>query len=65
MRISSVALFCAVGFIAWGGSHTLASDEADIEKETRKFQGTWTIESSESGGNAASGRRAEDARCDL
>jgi uncharacterized protein (TIGR03067 family) len=50
MRISLVALFCAVGFAASGGSGTLADDKADLEKEVRKFQGTWTIESSETGG---------------
>jgi uncharacterized protein (TIGR03067 family) len=47
MRISLVALFCAVGFAASG---TLADDKEDIEKEVRKFQGTWTFESSEAGG---------------
>ena len=50
MRISLVALFCAVGFAASGGSGTLAGDKADLEKEVRKFQGTWTFESSETGG---------------
>ena len=50
MRISLVALFCAVGFAASGGSGTLADDKADLEKEVRKFQGTWTFESSETGG---------------
>src|SRR5262245_6850514 len=47
MRISLVALFCAVGF---AGSGTLADEKADLKKEVRKFQGTWTIESSETGG---------------
>ena len=50
MRISLVALFCAVGFTGFGGSGTLADDKADLEKEVRKFQGIWTFESSESGG---------------
>ena len=50
MRISLVALFCAVGFAASGGSGTLADEKADLEKEVRKFQGTWTFESSETGG---------------
>jgi uncharacterized protein (TIGR03067 family) len=50
MRIFFVALFCAVGFAASGGSGTLADDRADLEKEVRKFQGTWTFESSETGG---------------
>ena len=50
MRISLVALFCAVGFAASGGSGTLADEKADLEKEVRKFQGIWTFESSEAGG---------------
>jgi uncharacterized protein (TIGR03067 family) len=50
MRISLVAVYCAVGFVASGGSGTLADEKADLEKEVRKFQGTWTIESSETGG---------------
>jgi uncharacterized protein (TIGR03067 family) len=50
MRISLVALFCAVGFAASGGSGALADDKADLEKEVRKFQGAWTFESSEASG---------------
>ena len=50
MRISLAALYCAVGFAASGGSGTLAGDKAALEKEVRKFQGTWTFESSETGG---------------
>jgi uncharacterized protein (TIGR03067 family) len=50
MRISLVAMFCAVGFAASGGSSALADDKADLEKEVRRFQGTWTFESSKSGG---------------
>ena len=50
MRISLVALFCAVGFAASGGSSALADDKADLEKEVKKFQGAWTIESSVAGG---------------
>ncbi len=50
MRISLAALFCAVGFTTPSGSGTLADDKVDLEKEVRKFQGTWTFESSESGG---------------
>ena len=52
MRLSLVALFCAVGFAASGGSGTLADDKADLEKEVRKFQGTWTFESSATGSKA-------------
>ena len=51
MRISIAALCCAVGFAVSGGPGTPADDKADIEKEARKFQGTWTFESSETGGN--------------
>src|SRR5262249_40620822 len=50
MRISLVALFCAVGFTASVWSGTLADEKADLEKEVRKFQGAWTIESRETGG---------------
>ena len=50
MRISLVALFCAVGLAASGGSGTRADDKADVEKELKKFQGTWTFESVEAGG---------------
>jgi uncharacterized protein (TIGR03067 family) len=47
MRIAVAALCCALGF---AGSGTWADDKADVEKEVRKFTGTWTFESSESGG---------------
>jgi uncharacterized protein (TIGR03067 family) len=50
MRISVAALCCAVGFAASGGSGTPADDKADLEKEVWKFKGTWTFESSETGG---------------
>ena len=50
MRMSFAALCCAVGFAASAGSGTLADEKADLEKEARKFQGTWTFESSETGG---------------
>jgi uncharacterized protein (TIGR03067 family) len=50
MRLSLVALFCAVGFAASGQSGSVADEKADLEKEVRKFQGAWTFESSETGG---------------
>lgn len=50
MRMSLVALFCVSGFAVAGGSGLLADDPADLEKELRKFQGAWTIESSVTGG---------------
>ena len=45
-KISLAALFCAVSFAASG----VAGAQADVEKELKKFQGTWTIESSVTGG---------------
>jgi uncharacterized protein (TIGR03067 family) len=50
MRISSSVVFCAIGFAASGASGTVANDKAELEKEARKFQGTWTFESSVMGG---------------
>ena len=52
MRISSILLFCAVGFAASGGPGTVAvaDDKAELESEARKFQGTWSFESSVAGG---------------
>ena len=50
MRILSVLLFCAVGFAASGGPGTVADEKAELEKEARKIQGTWTFESSVTGG---------------
>ena len=50
MRVCIAALWCAVGFAAFGGSFTPADDKADLEKEVMKFKGTWTFESSEAGG---------------
>src|SRR5262245_27375446 len=49
-RISLAALLCAVGFAACGMTGALADDKPDLEKEIKKFQGTWTIESSVAGG---------------
>jgi uncharacterized protein (TIGR03067 family) len=50
MRITSVLLFCAVGFAPSGGPATVADDKAERKKEAGKFQGTWTFESSVTGG---------------
>jgi uncharacterized protein (TIGR03067 family) len=50
MRIALVTLFCTLLLTAIGGTRALADDKADLEKEVKKFQGTWTIESSKSGG---------------
>src|SRR6516165_9341826 len=50
MRISLVALLCAACFAASGAPGTLADDKADLEQEVKRFQGTWTFQSSEAGG---------------
>src|SRR5262245_21579835 len=47
-RVSLVALCYAVGFVVTGVS--MADDKPDIAKEAKKFEGTWTIESSVTGG---------------
>jgi uncharacterized protein (TIGR03067 family) len=50
MRIPLVTLFYTLGLIASGGTGAGADDKADVEKELKKFQGTWTFESVEAGG---------------
>ena len=49
MRIALVTLFYTLGLIASGGTGAGADDKADVEKELKKFQGTWTFESVEAG----------------
>lgn len=49
-RICLAALFCAFGLVVFGGTDTRAGEKSDVEKELKKFQGVWTIESSETGG---------------
>src|SRR5437763_14434040 len=50
MRIALVTLFYTLGLIASGGTGARADDKADVEKELKRFQGTWTFESVETGG---------------
>ena len=52
MRIALVTLLCTLGLTASGGTGARADDKADVEKELKKFEGTWTFESIESGGKA-------------
>lgn len=47
MRIALETLLCTLALTASG---TRANDKADVEKELKKFQGTWTFESVETGG---------------
>jgi uncharacterized protein (TIGR03067 family) len=50
MRIALVTLLCTLGLSASGGTGARADDKADVEKELKTFQGTWTFESVEAGG---------------
>ena len=50
MRIALITLLCVLGLIVSGGTGARADDRADVEKETKKFQGIWTIDSSVTGG---------------
>jgi uncharacterized protein (TIGR03067 family) len=50
MRIALVTLLCTVILTASGGTGARADDKADVEKDLKKFQGTWTFESVEVGG---------------
>ena len=50
MRIALVTLLCTLVLTASGGTGGRAGDKADVEKELKKFQGTWTFESVEAGG---------------
>src|SRR5688572_16398114 len=50
MRIALVPLLCALVLTASTGTGARADDKADVAKELKKFQGTWTFESLEAGG---------------
>ena len=53
MRIAHVTLLCTLVLAASGGTGARADGKADVEKELKKFQGTWTFESVEVGGKEA------------
>jgi uncharacterized protein (TIGR03067 family) len=50
MRIALVTLLCTLVLTASGGTGARAGDKADVEKELKKFQGTWMVELVEAGG---------------
>jgi uncharacterized protein (TIGR03067 family) len=50
MRIALVTLLCTVGLTASGGTGAQGDGKADVEKDLKLFQGTWTFESVEAGG---------------
>jgi uncharacterized protein (TIGR03067 family) len=45
-----VGLLCAIGLAPFGAYGAPGDNKADVEKEMRRFQGTWTFESSEARG---------------
>jgi uncharacterized protein (TIGR03067 family) len=50
MRIALVSLHCILVLTASSATGARADDKADVEKELKKFEGTWTFESVEAGG---------------
>ncbi len=50
MRIALVTLLYTLGFTASSGTGAWADDKADVDKELKKFDGTWAFESVEAGG---------------
>ena len=50
MRIALVTLLCTLVLTASGRTGARAGDKAAVEKELKKFQGTWTVERVEAGG---------------
>jgi len=50
MRIILLTLLYTFVLTAYGGTGARADDKTDVEKELKKFQGTWTFESVEAGG---------------
>jgi uncharacterized protein (TIGR03067 family) len=54
MRIALVTLLGIFVFTATGGTGARADDKADVQKELKKLQGTWTFESVEVGGKKES-----------
>jgi uncharacterized protein (TIGR03067 family) len=50
MRIALWTLLGTLLFATSAGTGARADDRADVEKERKKFQGTWTFESVDAGG---------------
>ena len=55
MRIATVTLLCTLVLTASGGAGAQADNKADVETELKRFQGTWTFESVEVGGEKLPG----------
>jgi uncharacterized protein (TIGR03067 family) len=60
MRIALGTLLCILVLAASGGIGARAEDKADVEKELKKFQGTWTFESVETGGEVVPATEFKD-----
>ncbi len=52
MRIALVTLLCLLGLTVSAGTGARAKGKAEVEKELKKFQGTWRFASIEAGGKA-------------
>lgn len=50
MRVVLGKLLCALGLVVSGTAGTRADEKADLEKELKRFQGTWSEESVETSG---------------
>lgn len=50
MRLAGVTLLSTLGLLASGGPGARADDKAEVVKELKKLEGTWTFESVEAGG---------------
>jgi uncharacterized protein (TIGR03067 family) len=50
MRIALVTLLCTLVLTVSGRTGARVDDKADVEKDLKKLQGTWTFESVEVGG---------------
>ena len=50
MRLAFVSLLCTLALAVSNKIGARADDKTDVEKELKKFQGTWTFESVEAGG---------------
>lgn len=55
MRIALVTMSITLALLSTVESGARAGDKADVEKELKKFQGTWTFESVEAGGKKMAG----------
>jgi uncharacterized protein (TIGR03067 family) len=51
MRFALATLLCSLGLTAANGIGVRADDKEDAKKELKKFEGAWTFESVEAGGN--------------